>query len=51
MPLGMQRVEGMEEFFLGALAAGQELHVVEDQRIDAAKLFAKLAHLVAPQRV
>ena len=50
MALGVQRVEGMEELFLGALAAGQELHVVEDQRIDAAELFAKLAHLVAPER-
>ncbi len=51
MPLGMKRVESMEEFFLGALAAGQELHVVEDQRIDPAKFLAKLAHLVAAQRI
>src|SRR5208282_3633162 len=51
MPLGVKRVESMEEFFLGALASGQELHVVEDQRIDPAKFLAELAHLVAAQRI
>ena len=40
----------MEELFLRALAAGQELHVVEDERVDAAELFLELAHLVAPER-
>ena len=40
MALAMERVEGMEELLLGALAAGQELDVVEDQRVDAAELLA-----------
>src|SRR5438128_219801 len=40
----------MKELLLGALAAGQELHVIEDQRVHAAKLLLELAHLVAPER-
>src|SRR5579863_8432976 len=50
MAVVMERVEGMEKLLLGAFAAGQKLHVIEDERIDAAKLVLELAHLVAPQR-
>src|SRR5271154_6598340 len=39
----------MEELLLGALATGQELDVVEDERVDAAELLLELAHLVAPE--
>src|SRR5258706_427831 len=42
MPLGVQRVEGMEKFFLGALAPRQELDIVEDQRVHAAKFLPEL---------
>src|SRR5713101_3607110 len=50
MTLGVERVEGMKEFLLGALAAGQELDVVKNQGVDAAELFLELAHPVASQR-
>src|SRR6266849_10953642 len=50
MTLGVERVEGMKEFLLGALAAGQELDVVKNQGVDAAELFLELAHPVAPER-
>src|ERR1700674_5146862 len=50
MAVVMERVEGMEELLLGAFAAGQKLHVIEDERVDAAELFLELAHLVAPER-
>ena len=51
MALAVERVEGMEELLLGAIAAGEELHIVEDERIDAAELIAELGGLVAPNRV
>src|SRR5216684_1877952 len=50
MTLGVERVEGMKEFLLGALAAGQELDIVKNQGVDAAELFLELAHPVAPER-
>src|SRR6266849_30318 len=50
MTLGVERVESMKEFLLGALAAGQELDVVKNQGIDAAELFLELAHPIASQR-
>src|ERR1035437_10551551 len=40
----------MEELLLGPLAPGQELDVIEDERVDAAELLLEFAHLVAPHR-
>src|SRR5215469_5922217 len=39
----------MEKLFLGTFAAGQKLHVVEYQCIDAPEFVAELIHLVAAQ--
>src|SRR5713226_3710666 len=50
MTLGVERVESMKEFLLGALAARQELDVVKNQGVDAAELFLELAHPVTPER-
>ena len=46
----VQRVEGVEELFLGALAAGEELHVVDDQQVDLAEAVLELVHAVATKR-
>ena len=35
MAVGVQRIERVKELFLGAFATGQELDVVEDERVDA----------------
>ncbi len=51
VPVAVQGVEGVEKLLLGALASGDELHVVEDQRVDATEFIAELAGLVAPDRV
>src|SRR5260370_35683896 len=40
----MQRVERVEEFFLRAVLAGQELDVVDEQHVDRAVLVPELAH-------
>ena len=40
--LCLQRVEGVEEFFLRALFAGNELHVVHQQHVDVAIGLAEL---------
>ena len=45
----VERVEGVEEFLLRALAAGEELHVVDDQHVDAPEAALELVHAVAPQ--
>ncbi len=50
MALGVQRVEGVKELFLGAFAAGQKLDVVQNQSVHAAHLFLELTHSIAPQR-
>ena len=42
----MQRIEGVEELLLGALLAGEELDVVDQQQIDAAETVAEAHHLV-----
>src|SRR5271167_3079935 len=50
MAFGVQGVEGVKELLLGALAAGQKLHVVQDQSVDAAHLFLEFTHPVASER-
>jgi hypothetical protein len=47
----VQSVEGVEELFLGAFFAGEELDVVDEQDVDAAELVAEAGHLVVAQRV
>ena len=47
----VQRVERMEELFLGALLAGQELDVVDEQHIHTAVLVAEAGHLVVAHGV
>ena len=42
----VQRVEGVEELVLGALLAGEELDVVDEQHVDAAVLVAEAGHLL-----
>ena len=42
----IKRVEGVEELFLRALFSGQELDVVEKQRVDRAVAIAERLHLV-----
>src|SRR5579862_4540683 len=51
MALAMQRIKSMKKLLLGTIAAGEELHVVEDERIDAPELVAKFSSLIAPNRV
>ena len=41
----------MEEFLLGALFPGEELHVVDQQHVDAAVALAQVGHLVVPDGV
>src|SRR5437879_4128877 len=40
----MERIEGVEELFFGAVLAGQKLNVVDEQHVDGAVLVAELAH-------
>ena len=47
----VQRVEGVEELFLRALLAGEELDVVDEQHVDVAELVAEAGHLVVADRV
>ncbi len=47
----VQRVEGVEELFLGAFLLGQELDVVHQQHVHVAELVAEADHLVVTQRV
>ena len=47
----VQRVEGVEELFLGAFLLGQELDVVHQQHVHVAELVAEADHLVVAQRV
>lgn len=43
-------VECMKEFFLGALAVCQKLHVVDDENVDLSKCGFELVHPVASKR-
>ena len=47
----VQGVEGVEELFLRALLADQELDVIHQQHVHVAVLVAEAGHLVVPQRV
>ena len=47
----VQRVEGVEELFLGAFLLRQELDVVDQQHVHVAELVAEAGHLVVAQRV
>src|SRR5712692_1327301 len=47
---GMQRIEGVKQFLLSPLAAGQELHVIEQERISTAELRLELPHPVGFER-
>src|SRR6516162_7299319 len=47
----MERVEGVKKLLLGALAAGQELNVVENQCINPTELLLELSHPFAPNGV
>src|SRR5215470_6866465 len=47
----VQRVEGVEELFLGALFLREELDVVDEQDIHVPELVAEAGHLVVAQRV
>ena len=40
----MQRVERVEELFFGAVLAGQELDVVDEQHVDGSVFVPELAH-------
>src|SRR3984893_7938700 len=50
MALGVQRVEGVKDLFLSALAAGQEVHVIENQHVDLPHPFLEPAHAIVPER-
>ena len=47
----VQRVESMEEFFLGAFLLCQKLNVIDQQDVDVAEFVAEAGHLVITQRV
>ena len=47
----VQRVEGVEEFFLRAFFSRDELNVVHQQHVHGVKTFAEADHAVEPQRV
>src|SRR4051812_1812126 len=47
----MQRIEGMEKFFLGPFLLRQKLNVVYQQHVHVAELVAEAGHLVVTQRV
>ncbi len=42
----MKRVEGVKKLFLGALFAGQELDVIDQQQIDIAEALTEAGHAV-----
>ncbi len=44
-----QRVEGVEEFFLGRFLADDELHVVDHQDVDRAEQFLEGHGVLVPQ--
>src|SRR3546814_2608951 len=44
-----QRIEGMEEFFLRGVLAGEELDVVDEQRVDRAEAQLELVHALGAQ--
>ena len=46
-----QRVEGVEELFLRAVLAGEELDVVDQQRVDLLELALELVHRLVLQRL
>ena len=46
-----QRVEGVEELFLGAVLAGEELDVVDQQRVDLLELALERVHRLVLQRL
>ncbi len=47
----MEGVEGVEELLLGALLAGEELDVVDEEDVDVAELVAEAGHLVVADGV
>src|SRR5690625_1548235 len=47
----VQRVERMEEFFLGLFLAGDELHVVNEQQVDGTVAFPERVRVLFPDRV
>ncbi len=47
----VEGVEGVEELLLGALFAGEELDVVDEQDVDVAELVAEAGHLVVADGV
>ena len=47
----VEGVEGVEELFLHALLAGEELHVVDEQDVDRAELVAEGGHFVVAEGV
>ena len=49
-PVVVERVERVEELLLGSLAACQELHVVQDEDVDAAEPLLEVAHAIATER-
>src|SRR5207245_3586381 len=49
-PVVVERVERVEELLLSSLAACQELHVVQDEDVDAAEAFLEVAHAIATER-
>ncbi len=46
----VERVEGVKELLLGALAVGEELHVVEDEHVDLAEGALELLHPITANR-
>ncbi len=47
----IQRIEGVEEFFLRPFLARQKLNVVDHQHIDIAVALPEVDHLVVANRV
>src|SRR5438046_635096 len=45
----VERIKSMEKFLLRALAAGQKLHIVEDENVGLAELIFEVVHPVAAQ--
>ena len=46
-----QRIEGMEELFLGGVLAGEKLDVIDQQRIDRAEATLELIHVLGAQGI
>jgi len=42
----VEGVEGVEELLLGALLAGEDVHVVEEQHLDGPVRLAEVGHLL-----